>query len=335
MKDLQAICRAWTEAPAGQNLVLATVIGTTGSVYRRRGARVLLCQEGWLAGSISGGCLEADLIKTAFDRTANGSVIATFDASSPDDIWFGFGLGCQGTVQVLMEPYVKPSQEGGLQALEGSMPLLIDVWKSGKSSRLVCLQKGHGQVEVGFAETVLNRDQGEVLYEEMVGPPLSLVIYGAGKDAIPLAEIGYALGWTTTIVDARPAYANRANFPKADRIVTTSWQEEIYQERLSAAVIMTHSFENDRRVLDAICNQDLIYLGILGPKSRAKKLLESIGNDNLENKIHAPVGLNLGAETPAEIAVSIISEILALTSGASVFSLRESDSPIHDVSRKD
>ena len=293
MTEPRDLVRAWRALPPDAEAVLATVVATRGSVYRRPGARMLLTRDGWQAGSVSGGCIESDLVSTAFDRTAEGPVVVTYDASAPDDILLGFGLGCNGAVDVLMQRL--PADGGPLAVVER-----------------VLLERRPARLNV-FADGSWNTEAtpGASLLSHPVLPPPALTVFGAGHDAVPLARLATHLGWHVTVVDGRSAYAKADRFPDARTLVSPP-SKAIRIEPDAAVVLMTHSFAHDAAILRWL-PKSLPYVGVLGPIHRTRRLLEEIGIET--DELYAPVGLDLGAEGPDEIALAIVAEILAVRRG--------------------
>ena len=329
---------AWRGLPAGADAVLATVVRTSGSTYRRPGARLLLSHRGRLAGSISGGCLESDLVVSAQERTASGPVLVTYDATSSEDLIWGFGLGCTGVIEVLLERL--PGDGGALAFLEARLlrktpgvlatvisqgPLLGRSWRyDGEPGELpeeilhLCAA-ALGGAGTRVHETALGGTV-EVLVEGVL-PPLQLGIFGAGFDCGPLIALADHLGWATVLVDGRPGYAQRASVPAATEVLVQPFDSPLDGLRLDAAVVMSHNYLNDLAVLRNLVKLDLRYLGLLGPRARSERLLADLEREGLSvsadqrARMRAPVGLDLGSEGPYEIALSIVAEIQAVFRG--------------------
>ncbi|MGV3614206.1 MAG: XdhC family protein [Fimbriimonas sp.] len=308
MKEHLDLIRAWRALPAGTEAVLATVVAARGSVYRRPGARMLMTRDGWLAGSVSGGCVESDLLQTAFDRTANGPEVVTYDALAPEDLLFGFGLGCNGAVDVLLQRL--PPDGGALALIQAVAATRRGCW--------IATDLGTGASESFTHERPLRG------FVERIEPPHPLVIFGAGHDAVPLARQAKALGWHVTVVDSRAAYACPDRFPDADRILVAPPAQRVTMEAGTSAVVMTHNFAHDAAILRWV---EADYLGVLGPRSRTQRLLEETGR--FPEEIRGPIGLDLGAETPEEIAVAIVAEILAWRRQCSAVPLNGRSEPLH------
>ena len=368
MKELQEIVTAWEALCAeGREAVLATVVQVSGSTYRRPGARMLLAAEGRLAGSVSGGCLEGDLVKKAQWHTRSGAALVTYDSTDEDDVVWGFGLGCNGVVQVLLER-VAPNTPGPLRLLHSVLherrPGVIATVIGGEGrarvgQRLLLLPDGRqdtlsdaallAQVE-NDAQAVLaaRRSQTEtyalpddtsvVVFLEAVLPPLPLVIFGANHDALPLVRLAKELGWHVTVADVRGAQPHPERFPEADKVLAGSADtlcREISWDAQTAAVVMTHNYPDDKRILRRLLETSAFYVGQLGPKARTERLLAEISDDGFavtdahRSRLHGPVGLDIGADTPEQIALSVVAEIQAARTGRTGESLRERRDPLH------
>ena len=370
MKELQEIVTAWEELCAeGREAVLATVVAVSGSTYRRPGARMLLAGEGRLAGSVSGGCLEGDLIQKAQWHTRSGPAIVTYDSTDEDDVVWGFGLGCNGVVQVLLErvsaqmpgplhllqsvlqerrPGVIATviDGGGAAGLIGQRLLLgpDDSRKSTISDAALTAQIEKDARAVLAAQKPQTRSYAlpsggtATVFLEAVLPPLPLVIFGANHDALPLVRLAKELGWHVTVADVRGVQPRPERFPGADVVLAGSAESlcgTVAWNTQTAAVVMTHNYPDDKRVLRHLLDTPAFYIGQLGPKARTERLLAEISDDGFEitdahrSRLHGPVGLDIGADTPEGIALSIIAEVQAASAGRTGESLRERRDPLH------
>lgn len=180
----------------------------------------------------------------------------------------------------------------------------------------------------------LNSENGPVeIFVEVIAPSLSLVIFGAGYDAVPLVRLAKEIGWHVTIADGRPAYAQQHRFPLADEIVLTQPDDLLKGVRLhsaSAVVVMNHSYATDREILKQLLSYSVVYVGILGPRKRTEKMLAEIGVCHLPECFHAPIGLDIGADTPEGISLSIAAEIQAVVAGRQGGKLRHRQGPIYE-----
>ena len=366
MRELQDIVRGWSELRTReQDVVLATVVAASGSTYRRPGARLLLSAERWIAGGISGGCLERDVLGKAWWRTREGPLVVTYDSTSADDeeTWT-FGLGCNGRVDVLLERLPASGEAHPLDFIARCLEtrrsgVMATVFRGEAVGRRLLLAADgvrsdlvtgplrdavHSAAEAVAREgrTRAERIEGatgvhEVLLE-VVRPPRSLVIFGTGQDAVPLVRLAAALGFHLTVVSNTSGGAPAELFQEANVRLTASpsaIREKLRLEPDSAVVIMTHNLGHDRGYLRFALESECAYVGILGPRARTERLLTELSEagfqptDARRAALYSPIGLHLGAEQPEEIALSILAEVEARFSGADAQSLRLRPGPIH------
>ncbi|MCP3141443.1 XdhC family protein [Pyxidicoccus xibeiensis] len=359
MKDLDAILRARQRARGP--LVLATVVAVSGSSYRKPGARMLMSEDGWLAGGVSGGCLEADIVRKAFFWTSTGPRLLRYDSTgdnAEDEGGLSFALGCNGVVDVLLER----CEGGPMDALSfaseernaGRRAVVATVYRGpahAVGSRLRVREDGTEEGDLSGALRDAVREAAREALEagrtwsgpcggadvlvEVVEPPHPLVVFGSGFDVAPVVAQAASLGWHVTVVADRPSETLRRRFPQAHAVVSAKARDAVSAVPLSPrtlAVLMTHSLPQDRELLPALLPKTLRYVGVLGPRSRTERLLAGMAPAptpaQLE-KLHAPVGLDLGAEGAEEIALSIIAELQAVVMNREGGKLRERDAPIH------
>lgn len=278
--------RSWS---VGETPVLATVIATRGSSYRKPGARMLVNGLGWQAGSVSGGCLEADVVRRAAWLVQQGTpIIRTYDTSADGEV----ALGCGGEVDVLIEPF---HAEGPLAR---AMTEVVETRRP-----------------VEFSCTLPDGRE----WKETLRPARRLVVCGAGHDALPVHSIASTLGWDVHVVDWRQAQASASRFPGATtHVLAPDALGQLPLEEGCAVVVMSHHLVYDAKVLEAVLRSPLpAYVGLLGPTKRTKDLLELLPRDLPLARLHAPVGLALGGEGPASVALAILSEVHAVLHGAS------------------
>lgn len=336
MKELQAIIRALRSSVAGDT-VLATLAAVEGSSYRRPGARLLVCADGTKIGSISGGCLEEDVLVRAGRVLASGRAeTAVYDTTSENDLVWGVGLGCHGIVRVVLEKLPpRPAWAEVLAenlAARRSTPLAI-VHRADDSSRLGTRLA---------SDFPARPEPGEEVFRQIIAPPPALAIFGAGDDAQPLVRLAKELGWQVTVADPRPAFASPTRFPNADRLVVAGAKDlaaRVYalpDDSANAAVVMTHHYVHDVPLLRTLLPRPLAYVGLLGPRKRAEKILADLAREGftpeptMVSRLHAPVGLDLGADGPDEVALAIVAEIQAVLAGRDARPLRERARPIHE-----
>ncbi len=396
MNELRAIIEAYEEARCeGKQTLLATVVRTSGSVYRRAGARMLITLEDddtcTVIGAISGGCLEHDVCERARGVLRKAApTLVRYDTTAADDIVWGLGLGCNGVVEVLLEALTPNSEKGGDSESGSSSPgvvthplkfiercysrrergVMATVFKVDGASeariggRLLVDEDGiitsdiaddelrQNMTNRARASFVSNRSsnneyefgEGRVdAFIEVIEPPVPLVVFGAGADAVPVARLAHELGWIVTIVDHRAAYATTARFPGAHELVVCRPEHVAERVRLdarTATVLMTHNYKHDRSIMKTLLESPARYVGCLGPKQRTEKLLTELRDQagsfaptsEQLARLYAPVGLDIGAETPAEIALSILAEIRAVIAGHAAGFLRERSGAIHGES---
>ncbi len=330
--------RAPAERPAS---VLATVVSTAGSTYRKPGARMLIMADGSYLGLLSGGCLESDLMLHAREVMDGGVARAIeYDMRGPDDLLFGIGAGCEGAMRVLLEPAAPGSAAAaaltaaGRTARSGESTLLISVHESavlelgtrGAAALPPALTDAAAQALAGRASrSVDEAGEGGRLRAlvQYLAPPPHLLICGGGPDAQPVAAAARTLHWRVSVMDHRPAYATAANFPGAEVILCEprKLRSAIDLTRCHAAVVMSHHLPSDAAYLRELAQAGVpAYVGLLGPTARRQRVTGELGpwGPALHSRIHGPVGLDIGAVTPEGIALAIIGQIHAWLAGREI-----------------
>jgi xanthine dehydrogenase accessory factor len=340
MSELRQILDLWQRArDANEEVCLATVVGIEGSAYRRPGARMLLTASGQRAGTVSGGCLEGEIAKKAWWLTANGPSIQRYSSFFDDDGDMPYGLGCGGTVLILLERGEAARQ--GLEAIRRSVEqrmasVIVIATGSTRPGTVLILNETGAAVYRSTAGEPAQNIRAEAMaseallasasriadkdYVEFVAPPPALFVFGAGDDAQPLVQFAAAQGWYVTVADGRAQLLRAERFPEASRVLSLG-NALGGPAPDDAAVIMTHSYEQDRQILRALLPLNMKYLGVLGPRRRSERLssevAEEIGLTPEEclARLHSPVGLDLGGHSPAAIALSIAAELQAVLAG--------------------
>lgn len=373
MKELQEIIKKYDVA-SQKNIksALVTVVHLDGSSYRRPGARMLVNDDGRITGAISGGCLEGDALKKAlFAISEQKNTLFTYDTSKEDDSEMGIHLGCEGLIQVLFESIDSEKEENPIQLLSKALAVrqkavlvtLFDLNNNQNVQHGTCLlleENGtlSGKIPLQQFEDVVLKDitdvmqNGESVFKqyksgdvsvtaffEFLHPPVSLVVLGAGNDAIPLMKFADVLGWDFRIVDRRDTHANKERYPTASQILVANPDvalEHLAYDNRTFFVLVTHSYKCDYYMLKSLCAAAVPYIGILGPKKKLHRMLEEIQhnegihlNDDKVATIYGPTGLDIGAETPEEIALSIIAEIQAVLTGKMGGMLKTKNEVIH------
>jgi xanthine dehydrogenase accessory factor len=365
VKEINDITRSFDEAQKlGKQTALATVVHVDGSSYRRPGARMLITEDGELTGAISGGCLEGDALRKALlVMTEKRAMLVTYDTMDEDDAKFGVGLGCNGIIQVLIEPVDPADEHNPIQFLKAiaarrqpaALVTLFSLQNRKETQPGTCLllindiNTGHsplpGDVLIQDAKEALTLQQSSfknyisdtqnlTAFIEIIRPAVSLVIAGAGNDAIPLVALANILGWETTVVDGRANYAKRERFPAATRVLVSKPEQVLQQVSIDAQtvfVLVTHNYNYDMALLQQLIERKVSYAGMLGPRKKWERMLGEWKEQGIHfsaeqlSIIHTPVGLNIGAETAEEIALSIVAEIQAVLAGREGQSLKDSD----------
>jgi xanthine/CO dehydrogenase XdhC/CoxF family maturation factor len=373
MKEIRDIVRFFDETNKSQKKVaLATVVHVDGSSYRRPGARMLVTDDGELTGAISGGCLEGDALRKAqLAMTQQRAMLVTYDTTDEDDATLGIGLGCNGIIQILIEPIdanattspidylktvlqkkqrtvlvsffsivTKKDDQPGTCMLfdEAGMLLLgrspaVALEQAIKEDVLAVLEK-----ETSAFKNYVDEYSNLTAFIEYIPPVITLVAIGAGNDVQPLVTIADIIGWDTRVVDGRANYATPKRFARACQVLVSKPENVLQQlpiDAHTAFVLMTHNYNYDKAMLAELIKRKIRFVGMLGPKKKLDRILtelreegQAISEETLQS-IHGPVGLDIGAETAEEIALSIIAEIKSCLSNASGGSLKRKQDAIH------
>ena len=321
------------EAMAGRRepFAFATIVATRGSTYRRAGARLLIPAEGEPIGNISGGCLEGDVARIGREVIASGEPrLVTFDMTADDDAVWGYGLGCNGAIELFVEPTAGAT--ASVAALRSSTGSCLVSVLTGPGIGSHSLQAdGAAAAAVRDGNPRVEEVDGERVFYEPLLPPLRLLVCGAGHDAIPLVRQAAELGWRVVVVDVRRGLLTADRFPDAEFADPDPAMaaKALAPDERTAAILMSHNYLRDIAYLRSFIDAPMAYLGVLGPRGRTEQMLAEIGVPEAMARIHAPAGLDIGAEGPEEVAHAIVSEILAFTRSRQGGPLRERGSSIH------
>ena len=365
MKELKNIISAIEDLKETGKTALATLVKVSGSTYRSPGARMLISNNCNTIGAISGGCLESDVFEKAQTviKSENPRLIK-YDTTSEEDMIWGLGLGCQGIAYVLIESL----QENKLQEIAFIKKCLAS--RTYGAIATVIIVEGETQAQLGQRlllgeDTIINNltddnlltevlsdtkaalqnnqsilkeynlEAGKIeVFIEVIQPPLSLIVFGAGYDVIPLMNFSKQLGWDVTVVDNRSREASKKRFEQADKIQLSAPEdvlENIEITERTVAVVMSHNYLDDLEMLKLLVPSNLNYLGILGPKKRTNRILKELEEEGITSNanIYSPVGLDIGGDNAEEIALSIIAEIQAVISQRNAGFLKNRNAPIH------
>jgi len=370
MKEIKDIIAAFDLAQQqGKQTALATVVHVDGSSYRRPGARMLIRDDGELTGAISGGCLEGDALRKAlYVMTQQKSMLVTYDTMDDDDAKFGVGLGCNGIIQVLIEPIDIRNENNPIRLLQSitagrQASVLVTLYslqdkKNPQPGTCLLLKEGYGVTGqatvfndnlIQDAEAALKKNITSfknyisekvsfTAFIEFIKPPVSLIIIGAGNDVMPLVQMADVLGWETTVADGRPDYAKKQRFASACKVLVSKPEnvlEQLTIDDQTVFLLMTHNYNYDLAMFRALLKKKTVYIGSLGPKKKLDRMLRELQEEGIilteqqQEMVFGPVGLDIGAETSEEIALSILAEIKAVLAGRKGQSLRSAAEEIH------
>jgi xanthine dehydrogenase accessory factor len=372
MKEIKEIIKAYNDCTSAEKkTALVSVVHLDGSSYRRPGARMLINDEGQLTGAISGGCLEGDALRKAMLVIAQqNSKLVTYDTSDEDDVSVGVQLGCAGIIQVLFEPIdvnaaINPLlllQKAIAKRQQSVLVTLFSIQEKNKPQIGTCLlieedKTITGKIPIVAIEDAVMKDIEKMMqtksssfinytadgivytaFIEFLQPTVSLIVVGAGNDAIPMVNIADSIGWEPRVVDGRNTHAKPERFTSACQVLVSKPEnvlEQITIDEQTVFVLMTHNYNYDLAMLRALLQREVKYIGMLGPKKKLMRMLDELKDagikltDKQMNSIYGPVGLDIGAETAEEIALSIIAEIKAMFAGKKGTMLRDSKDFIH------
>lgn len=354
---------------AGKQTALATVVHLEGSAYRRPGARMLVTEDGKLTGAISGGCLEGDALRKAqLVMLQKKPMLVKYDTTDDDDAKLGVGLGCNGIITILIEPLNTEDPANPVNLIKklfykrqaAALVTLFSMNRKAHQPGTCLLMTNEGELtstlEDSRLEEMIIEDSKYVLerkasitkiydkqqlltgFIELVEPAVSILIFGAGNDSFPLVKMADILGWEITVIDGRTNYATKDRFPLAKTVLVAKPENVLPQVTIDSrtvAVLVTHNYNYDIAMLKQLLPLEVPYIGNLGPKKKLARMLDELreGGINIRQKdldrVYGPSGLDIGAETSEEIALSIISEIKAVLSNRSGTPLRDREDVIH------
>jgi len=350
--------------------VLATVVGVEGNAYRRPGAKMVLSADGEGVGAITAGCLEEDLVSVADRiRDTGRPEVVTYDLMEDDDDVWGLGVGCNGVIDVLVEPLtesyrpaVEAFREGrdvaALTVLDGGGGPLADGDRAYYRPDDGTLRTPAGDPATDWPDSLsdpagalADRGRGDTfvvddgaggtveVFVDGIAAPTELVVFGTGHDVGPVTELAARNDFRVTVVGFRGAVDLADRFPEADRTVTTSPANvdgALTLDERTHAVVMTHNFVDDRLVVESLLDAGVAYVGLMGPRERFEEMLEefdaegrSLDESELE-PLYTPVGLDLGGGSPYQIAHSIVAEVLAVANDRRPDHLKAREGPIHE-----
>ena len=366
MTTHRAIVDSLFRSAAGEEpVVLATVVRISGSSYGGVGTRMVAKVDGTTVGIVSGGCLEADLAEHAREVNETGEPrVVTYDTRADDETAWGLGLGCNGLIDVLLEPltHMEAGVFGRLleQALSEPVPTVLatvivssgaegapsvgahalfvnqTVESVGNWGDRSALESAKLDIDAALASGrrgLVSAYEGCEVSFELVAPSIRLAICGGGPDVAPVALLATQLGWRVAVIDHRaPEAAHADRFPGA--LVVECHEPEsigkcIALTPMTAAVVMSHNFARDTEYVRALIASDVSYIGVLGPRARWERMLAQLGATKPDQRLFAPIGLDLGGDGPEAIALSVVAEVSAAMARRPGGYLRDTAGPLH------
>ncbi len=351
--------------PQPQTAALATLVGTQGSTYRRPGARMIVFPNGERSGSLSGGCLEADVAEHAQRVISSGKAeLVRYNSQAGFDLVME--MGCRGGVTLLIEPFspshplvafIENCRSGRRVGVLGTVFEAEGTADFTLGDHFFFSEPGVCPEAAGFlaeelritADSVFESQKSvcwnfseagksAAVFFEPIKPPLALLIGGAGEDAAPLARFAGLLGWEVTLFDERSHLVSDERFAKVAHKKVAALQalhRHLAPDSFTAAVVMSHHYEQDKAMLKFFLPSPVRYLGMLGPRKRTEQMLAELETEGQpieeaeKSRLFFPAGLDLGSETPEEIALSIVAEIQAVWNSRPGLSLKTKNTPIH------
>lgn len=343
-----------------ENVALATVINVEESAYRRIGARMLVRSNGTWIGGISGGCLEGDALKQSLNAIyKNESSIVIYDTMDNDPNQIGIGLGCNGKIEVLFSPINPDDPNNEIEILrkllDADKPsILAKIISDDKKLQVHTILLDGGSPNFGFEEInkiqlqeaikIVLQKRSPKLFSiktdeeksvkvllEFIRPETRLIIVGDNYDVDAMAKVATALGWNIWIV-GRLKKLNKSVVKKVKKIIPFEDHVKVIPNEFTAVVLMTHDYQWDKKILQHFIKHKTPYIGMLGPKKRTQKMNKELTDLDIEkiDAVHSPAGLDIGAESPEEISISIVSEIIAVFRKKQGYSLKLKEGPIHE-----
>ena len=360
MKEIRTIVSAWQSIDLKMTrAALATVVRVEGSSYRRAGARMLVLDNGTYLGGISGGCLEGDALRRAQKGIAlRRPSLITYDTTQDDDYQIGVGLGCQGIIDVLFTPLEPDDPECPLRILERltgiRQPAVVVTVTATPDPQLLgktYLYSGEASIrnalplmprildDIRQAQTERQSRSVEFgdlrLFIEIILPAIHIVAYGGSYDMRTLLQQTRELGWDSTVV-LNTARVDKNLVAAATTVLDSNGQSDPLIDDYTAVLLMSHDYRTDMLNLQRVLPTGVSYIGMLGPRKRADRILTALaenghapGEEQLR-RIFAPAGLDIGAATPEEIALSILAEVRSHFSRRQGASLRLREGSIYE-----
>lgn len=349
--------------------VLATIVDVEGNAYRRPGAKMLLDEAGTGVGAITAGCLEDELLAAATTvRETGRPELVTYDLMEDDEDVWGLGVGCNGIIDVLLEP-LNETYRPAVEAFDAGediavLTVLSDDLDGLQRGDRAYYRPGDGRLTLpdgteadewpaealsepageladrGRADVVTVDHDGTLeVFIDGLSAPAELVVFGSGHDVGPVTELAELNDFRVTVVGFRGGVDLEERFPAAHRTVTTAPAnvgEALDIDERTHAIVMTHNFIDDRIAVEELLDSPAPYVGLMGPRERFEEMLEEFESEGTTfderdfDSLYTPIGLDLGGGSPYQIAHSIVAEVLAVENGRTPRHLKEREGHIHD-----
>jgi xanthine dehydrogenase accessory factor len=341
------------EQNKGLEVALATVISIKGSAYRRPGARMVISEDGNIFGMIGGGCFDADVKEIALNVMKTKTPELHLYDLKGDEVW-GLGLGCNGSVYVLIESLSTEQGKEWLKqtgiSLNNQESLLIEHnidhplhFQFNTQNGAVSFNRVYHRGSYKDDTNRVKRGSQSSVFEEIIKPGPRLVIFGAGHDVIPLVDYADQAGFHVCVVDPRVDLLNTERFQRASEFICArpeNFHEKIMPKLGDYVIFMSHRIEYDAAAFKFYYKQPVSYFGFLGPKRRSNQIifdflhLDQSVFEQLNDRIHSPIGINIGSETAEQVAFSIVSELLAVKNHTDPKFLRDKEGSIHEKNKQ-
>lgn len=329
--NLTNLLKHWLTSRDSQQWVLATIINTAGSSYRKAGAMMMINDLGQYFGMLSGGCLESDIMRQArrcWDDGANRTV--KYDMREEEDLAWQLGIGCGGMVEILLQPVSQANHY-----------LLLDQLYLHLQNHQVCRyiqnidnSKPHNQLSLladeGASALIhgLSKQGEHTVFNQVIRSAFYVAVFGGGVDARPVVAMAHAVGWQVILLDPRSSYARQGYFDDAQEIIRTPFEQleqADWLQNIDAALVLTHNIKLDAAALALLQHSKVKYVGLLGPLHRTERVLEhaELSTQQLRYPLANPVGLRLGGDLPESIALSMIAELHAFLEQADAQSISQ------------
>jgi xanthine dehydrogenase accessory factor len=340
MKEINAIVSAYRALVPGERAAMATLVRLEGSSYRRLGARMLVLDDGRYTGGISGGCLEGDALKRAQKTILRQKAsIVTYDTTRSDGQQIGLGLGCNGIIDVMFSP-VSKEQIDLLEDLSHTripQVLITSTDEERLGEFFLYNEKAHPEFDAAVEKCRRELRSATVeigerrYFTELIIPQIHLLLYGGHHDVVSLVKVAKELGWKTSVI-MNLLKAEKSLLGFADSMIDRNAAEHPSVDSFCAIMLMSHDYKTDKNNLQKLNSSDAFYIGILGPRNRTERMFGEFDEEGIvinNSRLYSPAGLDIGANTPEEIALSIAAEIRACASGREGRHLRERTGTIY------